>query len=145
MKKLLMAVCAAALTLGAVADKACEEKCDKAAPCPEKQMQRQRMQRQGMNRPRPARLTINEKTTPADIEAFKKEVCSKIDEAAKAYAAKEGDKKAPTSLFLVVNDRSMRPRGMGPRGKGMRGMGPRGKGKRGPKGEGAPAKPEEAK
>lgn len=145
MKKLLMALCGAALTLGAVANEACEAKCDKAAPCPEKRVQRQRMKREGMNRPMPARFTIDEKTTPADIEAFKKEVCAKIDEAAKAYAAKEGEKKAPTSLFLVVNDRSMRPRGQGMRGKGPRGMGPRGKGPRGPKGEGAAAKPEEAK
>ena len=77
------------------------------------------------NRVKPATLQIGEKTTLAEIEAYKQEVAEKIDAAFAAYAAKEPGEdgvKQPTRLILMVNDRMMGCPGMGP-GKGPKGQG----------------------
>ena len=171
MKKLLIILCGVALTLTGAAQDAPKAEGDKPAakaegdkpgvkaeegasrPSAEARQQRQRMRREGMrNRQRPAMFVIDEKTTNEQIEAFKKEVCAKIDEAAKAYAAQEGETKTPKSVMLFVNDRrafareGMREGGMrrGPR-DGMR-RGPREGGDRGPrKGGDRPTASAEAK
>lgn len=171
MKKLLIILCGVALTLTGAAQDAPKAEGDKPAakaegdrpgvkaeegasrPSAEARQQRQRMRREGMrNRQRPVTFVIDEKTTSEQIEAFKKEVCAKIDEVAKAYAAQEGEKKTPKSVMLFVNDRrafareGMREGGMrrGPR-DGMR-RGPREGGDRGPReGSDRPAASAEAK
>ena len=171
MKKLLIILCGVALTLTGAAQDAPKAEGDKPAakaegdrpgvkaeegasrPSAEARQQRQRMRREGMrNRQRPVTFAIDEKTTSEQIEAFKKEICAKIDEAAKAYAAQEGEKKSPKNIILFVNDRPNRARyeGMrdgvrrGPREGGDRG--PREGGDRGPrKGGDRPAASAEAK
>ena len=169
MKKLLIILCGVALTLTGAAQDAPKAEGDKTAAKAEGDKPgikaeegasrpsaeaRQRMRREGMrNRQRPAMFVIDEKTTNEQIEAFKKEVCAKIDEAAKAYAAQEGETKTPKSVMLFVNDRrasareGMREGGMrrGPR-DGMR-RGPREGGDRGPRKGGGdrPAESAEAK
>lgn len=151
MKKLLIILCGVALTLTGAAQDAPKAEGDKPAakaegdrpgvkaeegasrPSAEARQQRQRMRREGMrNRQRPAMFVIDEKTTSEQIEAFKKEVCAKIDEAAKAYAAQEGEKKSPKNIILFVNDRPNRARYEGMREGGMR-RGPRDGVRRGPR------------
>ena len=164
MKKLMIILCGVALTLTGAAQDASKAKAEgdrpgvkaeegASRPSAEARQLRQRMRREGMrNRQRPVTFAIDEKTTSEQIEAFKKEVCAKIDEAAKAYAAQEGEKKTPKSVMFFVNDRrafareGMREGGMrrGPR-DGMR-RGPREGGDRGPrKGGDRPAASAEAK
>ena len=141
--------CCAVMSLTSVAQDAPKAEGDKpgvkaeegaSRPSAEARQQRQRMRREGMSSVRrPATFIIDEKTTSEQIEAFKKDVCAKIEEAAKAYAAQEGEKKTPKSVMLFINDRrafsreGMREGGMrrGPR-DGMR-RGPREGGDRGPR------------
>lgn len=165
MKKLMIILCGVALTLTGAAQDAPKAKAEgdrpgvkaeegASRPSAEARQLRQRMRREGMrNRQRPVTFAIDEKTTSEQIEAFKKEVCAKIDEAAKAYAAQEGEKKSPKNIILFVNDRPNRARYDGMREGGMRrgprdGMrrGPREGGDRGPReGGDRPAESAEAK
>ena len=144
MKKLMIILCGVALTLTGAAQDAPKAKAEgdrpgvkaeegASRPSAEARQQRQRMRREGMrNRQRPVTFAIDEKTTSEQIEAFKKEVCAKIDEAAKAYAAQEGEKKTPKNIILFVNDRPNRARYEGMREGGMR-RGPRDGMRRGPR------------
>lgn len=142
MKKLLVMLCGVAVAMTGVAQDAPKAEGDKpgvkaeeGAPRPsaEARQQRQRMRREGMkNRQRPVTFVIDEKTTSEQIEAFKKGVCAKIDEAAKSYAAQEGEKKSPKNIILFVNDSPSRARYEGMREGGMR-RGPRDGMRRGPR------------
>jgi hypothetical protein len=142
MKKLMIILWGVALTFTGAAQDVPKAEGDKpvakaeeaaARPSAEARQQRQRMRREGMrNRQRPVTFAIDEKTTSEQIEAFKKEVCAKIDEAAKAYAAQEGEKKSPKNIILFVNDRPNRARYEGMREGGMR-RGPRDGMRRGPR------------
>lgn len=121
MKKLMVAFCSAVLACVGVAQDAPKADAEKPVAAtegsvvktegdkpdvkPEGRIQRQRMRREGIRRQRPMMFVITEKTTSEQIEAFKKEVCSKIDETAKSFAAQEGEMKAPKSIMLFVNDR----------------------------------------
>jgi len=127
MKKSLMVLCGAALALASFAEPA-------DAP-----------QRPKGDRPMPTMLVVDGKTTIEQVEAFKKQICEKVDAAVAAQAAKTGDNKQPTRIVLFVNDRGFGP-GMGPQGRGGR-RGPDGKGQdgKGPRrrrgAEGAPNPP----
>ena len=143
MKKIMTAICSTVIAFTAIAQDVAKQDGDKpgvkaeegaSRPSAEARQQRlQRMRREGMrNRQRPLTFGINEKTTSEQIEAFKKEVCAKIDEAAKAYAAQEGEKKSPKNIVLFVNDRPNRARYEGMREGGMR-RGPRDGVRRGPR------------
>ena len=142
MKKIMTAICSTVIAFTAIAQDVAKQDGDKpgvkaeegaSRPSAEARQQRQRMRREGMrNRQRPVTFAIDEKTTSEQIEAFKKEVCAKIDEAAKAYAAQEGEKKTPKNIILFVNDRPNRARYEGMREGGMR-RGPRDGVRRGPR------------
>lgn len=142
MKKIMTAICSTVIALTAIAQDVAKQDGDKpgvkaeegaSRPSAEARQQRQRMRREGMrNRQRSVKFVIDEKTTSEQIEAFKKEVCAKIDDAAKAYAAQEGEKKSPKNIELFVNDRPNRARYEGMREGGMR-RGPRDGVRRGPR------------
>jgi len=173
MKKSAIAICGAALAAVAFA----QEPAPAPAPAPEmpaapaegRAFQRpDRPQRAQRYRPvkRPPTLVIDEKTTPEQVEAYKKLVVEKIDAAFASYKDKpvaEGEEgKVPTRVMLMVMDRPFGGPGMGP-GMGNGPKGPRGdrpqgmrrnRGQkpeiRGPEGpapapEGAPAPDPEAK
>lgn len=136
MKKLMVVFCSAVLACASVAQDAPKAEVEKPAVKSEGsavkvdgdkigvksegRIKRQRMRREGVRRQRPMMFVITEKTTSEQIEAFKKEVCSKIDETAKAFAAQEGEKKNPKSIMLFVNDRAFSQREGGVR-RGPRG------------------------
>lgn len=133
MNKSVLSFCGAALVFAAFAQEpapAPEAKADQPA------VKAERGPRQMRPRPQQSILTIDDKTTDEQVEAYKKEVAAKIDAAVAAYKAKpteEGKDKAPTRVMLMVMDR---PFGMGPNGHpgmGGRGMG-RGMGQKGPRG-----------
>lgn len=160
MKKSLMVFCGAALALAAFAEPeaaapgcACNGNPSAACTCkgPEgcncaKPARPDRPPRPNVERQRPPTLVLDGKTTPEQVEAFKKEICEKVDAAFAAQAAKAGEERQPTRIVLFVNDRGFGP-GMGPQGRGGRrgpdGMGPRGKGPRQkrPSADGAPMPP----
>ncbi len=90
-------------------------------------------------------LTVSEKTTAEEVEAFKKKVLAKIDASYAEYkekAAPEGQEKPVMNMALMVMERragmepGKRRAGMEPgkRGPGMRGSGRRGPGLRGERG-----------
>ncbi len=158
MKKLMIAVCCAALSAATFADdsapaaKACcdgDKKCraaegDKAVGKKTKAEARKAAQKARAER-KPNVLVINETTTPEQIEAYKKDVCKRIDDALAAYNGKqvaEGEKKSPVRVMLMVMDRPFGGPGMEGR-RGPRGDRP-GRGPRRNRPEGAPA-PEAAK
>ena len=138
MKKSLIAFCGAALAVAAFAQEpavSAEAKADAPAKA-------ERGPRAVRNRPQPTMLLIDAKTTPEQVEAYKKEAAEKIDAAYAAFKTKkaeEGKEKAPTRVMLMVMDRPFGGPGMG------QGMGPGMNGRRGPRGnrpgrpEGAPA------
>ena len=153
MKKSIIAICGAALSLAAFAEPEAPEAAPEApaAVRPARPARPERAPRQ-----KPTFLQIDDKTTIEQIAAFKEEVSKKVDEAVAAYAAKDGDKKRPARIVLFVNDGSFGgPQGMGrggegrgPRGPqgGMRGQGRGDRGPRGPRGPrgGAPEAAPEA-
>ena len=156
MKKLMTFVCGAALALAANADCACGGGCKcgaaqgqppakcacGAAECakPPAPPKCERGAERQARPPVPPRntLVITDSTTPEQIEAFKKELCAKIDAAAEAYKAKPADengKKKPMLISLRVSGERPAMRGRGPQdGRGPReGKGPReGRGRRNP-------------
>ena len=83
MKKSIIAICGAALSLAAFAEPEAPEAAPEApaAVRPARPARPERAPRQ-----KPTFLQIDEKTTPEQIAAFKEEVSKKVDEAVAAYA-----------------------------------------------------------
>ena len=169
MKKSAIAICGAVLAAVAFANEpAPAPECDKpAAPAPGASFSRPdrpHRGKPGRQMQRPPALVINEKTTPEQVEEYKKLVAEKIDAAFVAFKDKpvpEGETvKAPTRVMLMVVDHSFGGPGKGPgMAKGQKGpkgerpsaarrnRGPKheGRGPKGPASEGAPEPAPEAK
>ncbi len=145
MKKLMVAFCGAALAAVAFAQEPAasaeaREACGKCCAAKEgvkakaeakKEARKARAERgpRGMQgRPRQNVFVINDKTTAEQLEAYKKQVCERIDAAAKAYADKQvadGEKKMPVRVMLNVIDRPFGRPGMEGGRRGPHGDRPR--------------------
>ena len=151
MKKSAIAICGAVLAAVAFAQEpAPAPECgNPSAPAEKPAFQRpDRPQRAkpGRQGQRPSALVIDEKTTPEQVEAYKKLVAEKIDAAFASFKDKpvaEGEAKAPTRVMLMVVDRPFGGPGRGPAmGQGNGPKGPKGdrpqgaRRNRGPKPEG---------
>ena len=154
MKKSLIVCCSALLAFAVFAEEPAPRAEDDAPGAPRAE-RGPRGPRAGRNpRRAPLMLTVSEKTTDEEVEAFKKKVLAKIDASYSEYkekAAPEGQEKPVMNMALMVMERragmepgkrragmepGKRRAGMEPgkRGPGMRGSGRRGPGLRGERG-----------
>lgn len=122
MKKTLIALCGAAMTIAALAEGPAPEGDKPEGPKPEMRQRGPRGPRgergPGMRGQRPLNLMVDAKTDEEKIAKFKAEVMAKIDETVAAQRAKPAEEAKPVSIVLFVNERGgFRP------GPGMRGNG----------------------